>query len=158
MKKSGFILIVLLMPAVFFVQCAKHNKNDVSSSNTTSSTFNGKWQYNSSANVYYIVGLSYCSKPADATYEQMGIFVPAAFMNATANSDGTYTCTINSTATVNGYTASKAPIVVPVNTPGYSAQSPPSGYSNDVATFTSEGFIYLWPGCRGSTQGAPLVY
>ena len=86
----------------------------------------------------------------------MGIFVPGAYMNAVANSDSTYTCTIDSTATVNGNTASKAPIVVPVNTPGYSAQSAPSGYSSDAATFTSEGFIYLWPGCRGSTQGAPL--
>ena len=117
---------------------------------------NGKWQYNSSANIYYIVGLYYCSRPADTTYEQMGIFVPGAYMNATANSDGTYTCTINSTATVNGYTASKAPIVVPVNTPGYATQSAPSGYSSDVATFTSAGFIYLWPGMRGRTHGAPL--
>lgn len=117
---------------------------------------NGKWQYNSSANVYYIVGLYYCSSPADTSYEQMGIFVPGAYMKATANSDGTYTCSIDSTATVNGYAATTAPIVVPVNTPGYSAQSAPSGYSSDVATFTSVGFIYLWPGCRGKTYGAPL--
>jgi len=117
---------------------------------------NGKWQYNSSANVYYIVGLYYCSSPADTTYEQMGIFVPGAYMNAIANSDGTYTCTVNSTATVNGCTASKAPIVVPVNTPGYATQSAPSGYSSDVAIFTSAGFIYLWPGLRGRTHGAPL--
>jgi len=117
---------------------------------------NGKWQYNSSANVYYIVGVYYCSSPANTTYEQMGIFVPGAYMNATANSDGTYTCTINSTATVNGYTAYKAPIVVPINTPGYSAMSAPTGYSSSIAAYTSVGFIYLWPGCRGATQGAPL--
>ena len=117
---------------------------------------NAKWQYNSSADVYYIVGLYYCSAPADDSYEQMGIFVPGDFMNATSNSDGTYTCTINSSTTINGYTSSTAPIVVPVNTPGYSAQSAPSAYSSDVATFTSKGFIYLWPGCRGRSHGAPL--
>jgi len=86
----------------------------------------------------------------------MGIFVPGAYMNATANGNGTYTCTINTTAVVNSYTALTAPIVMPVNTPGYSAQSPPSGYSSDVANYTIKGFIYLWPGCRRRTQGAPL--
>ena len=162
MKRLLFSTLIMLMMAVSFVQCAKNRISCVNSSNTSSSTYpfettiNDKWQYNSSAKVYYIVGLYYCSKPTATTYEQMGIFVPATFMNATANSDGTYTCTINYTATINGYTASTAPIVVPVNTPGYSAQSAPTGYSSDVAGFTNEGFIYLWPGCRGSTQGAPL--
>ncbi len=98
----------------------------------------------------------YCSSPADDTYEQMGIYVPAAYMNATANSDGTYTCTLNSSGTVNGYTASTAPIVFPVNTSGYSAQSAPSGWSSSIADYTSAGFVYLWAGCRGRDHGAPL--
>jgi hypothetical protein len=157
-------MIVFIIPVVFIASCTKENNMDENSSDDSSSSstynyeaaINGKWQYNSSAKVYYIVGLYYCSNPADATYEQMGIFVPAAFMNATSNSDGTYTCTINSTATVNGYTASTAPVVIPVNTPGYSAQSAPTGYSSSVATFTNKGFIYFWPGCRGKTHGAPL--
>jgi hypothetical protein len=127
-----------------------------SSSVAFESAINGKWQYNSSSDVYYIVGMSYCAKPANTSYETMGIFVPGKYMAATKNSDGTYTCTVNSTGTVNGYTASTAPIVVPVNTPGYSAQSAPSGYSSSIASFTNAGFIYLWPGVRGKTQGAPL--
>jgi hypothetical protein len=134
--------------------------NNGSSSSSSASGFeaaiNAKWKFNSSANVYYIVGLNYCSKPTDTSYETMGIFVPAAYMNASSNSDGTYTCTINSTATVNGYTASTAPIVVPVNTPGYSPQSAPTGFSNSISTYTNAGFIYLWPGLRGKTHGAPL--
>lgn len=117
---------------------------------------NDKWQYNASANVYYIVGIMYCATPADNTYEQMGIFVPGAYMNAIDNGNGTYTCTINQTAIVNGYTASQAPIVVPVNTPGYAAQAAPTAYSSTVATFTNAGFIYLWPGMRGKNHGAPL--
>jgi len=117
---------------------------------------NDKWLYNASSNVYYIVGISYCATPAIASYEHMGIFVPGAFMHATPNGNGTYTCTINTTATINGYTALTAPIVLPVNTPGYSAMAAPTGYSSAVATFTNEGFIYLWPGCRGKAHGAPL--
>ena len=72
---------------------------------------NGLWSYNSSSDVYYIVGLFYCASPADEDYEQMGIYVPGAYMNATSNGDGTYTCTLNTSGTVNGYTASTAPVV-----------------------------------------------
>jgi hypothetical protein len=117
---------------------------------------NTLWQYDSTNKVYYIVGLNYCSNPTDASYEQMGIYVPAAYMNATPNSDGTtYTCTLNTTATVNDYTSSTAPIVIPVNTPGYAAQAAPSGSSSAVASYTNAGYIYLWPGCRGKEAGAP---
>ncbi|MCR4852866.1 MAG: hypothetical protein K5893_04680 [Prevotella sp.] len=108
------------------------------------------WQ--SSSDYYYIVGLFYCQSPADESYEQMGIYVPSAYL--TKNSDGSYS--INSSGTCNGYTASTAPIVVPVNTSGYSAQSAPSGTSSTAATYTDKGFIYLWPGCRGRDHGAPL--
>jgi len=108
------------------------------------------WQ--SESDYYYIVGLFYCQSPADETYEQMGIYVPSAYL--TKNSDGSYS--INSSGICNGYTAATAPIVVPVNTSGYSAQSAPSGSSSTAATYTEEGFIYLWPGCRGRTHGAPL--
>lgn len=117
---------------------------------------NGLWSYNSSSDVYYIVGLFYCASPADEDYEQMGIYVPGAYMNATSNGDGTYTCVVNTTGTVNGYNSATAPIVFPVNTSGYSAQSAPSGYSSTVANYTEKGFIYLWAGCRGRDHGAPL--
>ncbi len=108
--------------------------------------------WTSSSDYYYIVGLFYCSNPADESYEQMGIYVPSAYL--TKNSDGSYS--INSSGTCNGYTASTAPIVVPVNTSGYSAQSAPSGTSSTAETYTDKGFIYLWPGCRGRDHGAPL--
>lgn len=128
----------------------------VSSPYSFKKAINGLWQYNSSADVYYIVGIQYCSNPASSSYEQMGIFVPAKYMDATSNSDGTYSCTINTSNAVNGYTAETAPIVVPVNTPGYAAQSAPSGYSSEAATYTAKGFIYLLAGCRGRDAGAPL--
>ena len=162
MKKSAFIVGVLLVAVGVFAQPGGGSTpgGGTSGASTTypfKSDINSKWKYNSTSNVYYIVGVVYCSTPAASTYEQMGIFVPAAYMNATANTDGTtYTCTINATATVNGYNATSAPVVIPVNTGGYSAMAAPSDYSSTVATYTSAGYIYLWAGCRGRTHGAPL--
>ncbi len=158
MKKLLFHLLLLVLSASLYAQPPGGGGTTSGAATTYAfkSAINGKWKYNSTSNVYYIVGVYYCSTPAAPTYEQMGIFVPAAYMNATANSDGTYTCTINNTATVNGYTASTAPIVIPVNTGGYAAMAAPSDYSSTVATYTNAGIIYFWPGCRGKTHGAPL--
>ncbi|MCD8049756.1 MAG: copper amine oxidase N-terminal domain-containing protein [Clostridia bacterium] len=116
---------------------------------------NTKWQYNESDGVYWQVGIEYCANPADETYETMGIFVPAAYMTASDNGDGTYTCTVNTEGEVKGYSAETAPMVIPVNTPGYSAMSAPTGYVSGAKTYTDEGFIYLNPGCRGRSHGAP---
>ena len=110
---------------------------------------NTKWQYNEEDDVYYQLGIQYCENPADTDYEELAIIIPAAYMDATDNGDGTYTCTLNTTAEVNGYTAETAPIVFPVNTPGYAAQSPMTEYSS-VSDYTDSGFIYVHAGCRGS--------
>ncbi len=155
--KKNLILLTLICIAVFVTaQPGGGGSSGASTTYTYGTEIDGLWQYNSSADVYYIVGLIYCASPAEQSYEQMGIYVPAAYMNATSNGDGSYTCTLNSSGSVNGYTASTAPVVVPVNTSGYSAQSAPSGYSSKVVDYTSHGFVYLWPGCRGRDHGAPL--
>lgn len=114
-----------------------------------------KWKYNSDDKVYWQTGISYCADPADEKYETLGIFVPAAYMNAKDNGDGTFTCTINNQAAVKGYTADSAPIVIPVNTPGYSAMAAPTDYVTDSASYTDAGFIYVAAGCRGRDAGAP---
>lgn len=114
-----------------------------------------KWQYNASDDVYWQVGIQYCSDPADLTYETLGVFVPGAYMNAIGNGDSTYTCSVSSDGEINGYTAETAPILFPVNTPGHKAQSAPTGYSKNAATYTREGFIYVVAGCRGKDAGIP---
>lgn len=114
-----------------------------------------KWQYNSEDKVYWQTGISYCENPADENYETLGIFIPAAYMNAKDNGDGTFTCKINNQVAVKGYTAASAPIVIPVNTPGYSAIKAPTDYVTDSASYTSAGFIYVVAGCRGRDAGAP---
>ncbi|MCV2394361.1 carboxylesterase family protein [Actinotalea sp. M2MS4P-6] len=110
----------------------------------------GAWQYDETNDVYYQLGNVYVSSPASEDYETLGIYVPGAYLDATDNGDGTYTATIDDSGEVAGYTASTAPIVFPVNTPGYSAQNPPTSYSYDeVASYLEAGFIYVAAGLRG---------
>lgn len=113
-----------------------------------------KWCYDETDDVYYQLGIAYCATPADADYEQLAIIVPGAYMQATANGDGTFTCSIDASGEVGGYTASTAPIVMPVNTPGYAAQAPMTEYTS-VAEYTDAGFVYVHAGCRGRDAGAP---
>lgn len=113
-----------------------------------------KWQYNADDDVYYQTGIVYCSDPADPSYETLAVFVPGAYMTGTDNGDGTYTCEINEDGEIAGYTASDAPVVMPINTPGYSAQSALTEYT-DVSSYTDAGFVYVHAGCRGRDSGAP---
>jgi hypothetical protein len=116
---------------------------------------NTKWNYNEEDGVYWQVRISYCENPVSEEYETLGIFVPAAYMTAIDNGDGTYTCELNNEGTINDYTAETAPIVIPINTPGYAAMSAPTDYVSSAADYTSAGFIYVNAGCRGRDDGAP---
>lgn len=118
---------------------------------------NTKWNYNAEDNVYWQVGIQYCANPVDLTYETLGIFVPAAYMNATDNGDGTFTCELNIDGKVGDYTAETAPIVIPVDTPGYMAMEAPTDYVSGVKSYTDAGFIYVNAGCRGRNEGAPAA-
>ena len=114
-----------------------------------------KWRYDAGDGVYWQVGVAYCAQPADAQRETLGVFVPAAYFDAVDNGDGTYTCTVNAAATVGGYSAATAPVVIPVETPGYSAMDAPTGYVSAAARYTDAGFVYVKAGCRGREAGAP---
>ena len=115
------------------------------------------WQYNESADVYWQVGITYCSTPADVSFENMGIFVPGAYFTAEPNGDGTYTCEVNTAGELCGYTAETAPIVIPVNTPGHKSMDAPTGYSSGVTQYCNAGFVYVFAGCRSSKEsGMPV--
>ncbi|MFN8488296.1 MAG: subtype A tannase [Caldilineaceae bacterium] len=118
-------------------------------------TFNNSaWHYDAEHNVYWQIGVQYVANPATTKYESLGIYVPGAYLTATANGDGTYKATINVTGTVNTYTAATVPIVYQVNTPGYSAQVAPTAYNYDsVASYLAAGFIYVEAGMRGRNNG-----
>jgi len=161
-KKTAVILLCLIV-AICLGACSslkeEASENDAAADMEEISTSlaridNGKWSYNSDDDVYYQIGISYCETPADESYETLAIFVPGAYMKATDNGDGTYTCEIDEQGSVNGYTALTAPIVMPINTPGYSAQSALSSYT-DVSDYMEAGFVYVHAGCRGRDAGAP---
>ena len=119
-----------------------------------------KWQYEAQDDVYWQVGLSYAAAPADSSAETMGIFVPGAYFTGTDNGDGTYTCTVNASGAAGPYTAATAPLILPVNTPGYSAMAAPTGYTSSmgygsISDYTGEGIIVLFAGARGRDAGAP---
>lgn len=164
---------VLLCSAMLLTACSSSSNSSTSSSssqNTTASTSslssgevsttldkvdNSKWQYNADDNVYYQIGISYAANPTDAEQQTLSIFVPGDYMTATDNGDGTYTCEINTSATVGNYTSETAPIVIPINTPGYSAMSALTEYTSDATDYTSQGMIYVSAGLRGRDSGAP---
>lgn len=115
---------------------------------------NSAWNYDKDNNVYWQIGIGYCSKPETTDYETMAIYVPGTYMNATSNGNGTYTCAINTSAKINGYTAETAPIVFPVNTAGYSAQAAAKSYSySGLSSYANAGFIYVYAGLRGRDNG-----
>ena len=124
---------------------------------------NSKWKYNEDGEFYYQVGIDYCEKPVDEKLEKLAVIVPEKFMDATDNKNGTFTCKINDSGDINGYTASNAPIVMPIATEGYySAEALTEEafeenpfFSNSISEYTSQGFVYVFPGCRGIEEGAP---
>ena len=63
------------------------------------------WNYDAENDVYWQIGVGYCSNPEATDYETMGIYVPGAYMTGVENGDGTYTCTMNTEGEVAGYTA-----------------------------------------------------
>lgn len=131
--------------------------SDVSNPDSVDSlAINGaKWQYDATNDIYYQIGVSYCTSPQAKDYESMGIYVPGKYMDAKANGDGTYTCTINASNKVGDYTAKTAPVVMPINTAGYAAQAAPTSYSaNGITDYTKAGFVYVFAGCRGRINGA----
>lgn len=119
-----------------------------------------KWQYNAEDDVYWQVGIPYCASPADESYETMGFYVPGAYFEGTENGDGTWTCVKLDNAACGDYIADTAPVILPVNTPGYSAMSAPESYDSNfgygsVTDYTKEGMILAVAGCRGREHGAP---
>lgn len=135
------------------------NPTDESASTNPSDTStlaldSAAWRYDQENDIYYQIGVQYCTAPQATQYESMGIYVPGAYFSASDNGDGTYTCEVSSDATAGSYTASTAPIVFPVNTAGYSAQAAPTEYDTQgITDYTSAGLIYVYAGCRGRDNG-----
>ncbi|BAK98776.1 hypothetical protein OBV_15780 [Oscillibacter valericigenes Sjm18-20] len=117
---------------------------------------NTAWNYNAEDDgVYRQAGVQYCESPVSTDYKTLGIYVPAAYMISVDNDDGTYTCELSSDGAVNGYTAATAPVVMPIDTEDYTAQSAPTDYATGLTDYLNAGFICVIAGCRGRTAPLP---
>ncbi len=123
-----------------------------------------RWQYNAEYDWYYQLGINYCETPADIKYEQLSVFVPAAYVSAKENGDGTYICEMNGKAVINDHTAANAPIIMPVLTEGYAAAEALTEdfvnfnkrFTETLSEYTAQGFVCVYAGCRGIDEGAPF--
>ena len=143
--------------------CASRTSDSTASSTGVSGTAatgalalnNAGWSHDAVNDVYYQIGLSYVTSPAAPDYETLGIYVPGAYFTGTDNGDGAYEVTVNASGSINGFTPVTAPVVLPVNTPGYTSQKPPTQYSYEsISEYMAAGFIYVHAGLRGKDSNA----
>lgn len=122
----------------------------------------GAWHYDAEHEVWWQLGLSYCTKPASSTYEKLAIYVPGAYLKPTdekadlsgADSSKTFSVEVDAEASVGQFTAATAPIVMPVNAPDFTAQAAPAAYLHDgLDPYLKAGLVYVYAGCRGRSNG-----
>ncbi|MDO5481025.1 MAG: carboxylesterase family protein [Candidatus Saccharibacteria bacterium] len=151
---SMILMVVIPLIVVFgglflalrFAENGRNKKPEIDYQTEFSSA---NWSYDVEHNVYYQIGLIYADKPVDEGYESMGIYIPGEYLDCTP-SGKKYNCRINKAGEKGGFTGENAPMVLSVNTPGYSAQEAPNSYDyNTVAEYIEAGMVYLYPGCRG---------
>ena len=112
------------------------------------------WSYDESQDAWYQIQIPYCTAPEAEDYEKLALYVPGAYLKGEDNGDGTYTCTVDRSASVGSYTAATAPFVMPVNTAGYSSQkAATSADASGVADYLAAGLVYVHAGCRGRWEG-----
>lgn len=169
LKLSALTLLCANLLASQVPVLAQEANNQASSSQETATVGqyslafdNAAWQYDEINDIYWQVGVVYVANPASLDYETLGIYVPGAYLEATANGDGTYTASVKPDAQVGQFTAATAPYVLPVNTPGYNASQAPTWLADGIASYTQAGMIYLQPGIRGrdnttDSQGQEVV-
>ena len=111
------------------------------------------WNFDSTNGVYYQIGLKYCTNIVNIDYQTMAIYVPKEFLSCNENGDK-YKCDINKSGKKGWFSASNAPIVFPVETPGYTAMKAPTSYKYEtVSAYVTKGIIFAYAGCRGRYEG-----
>ena len=111
------------------------------------------WDFDSTNGVYYQIGLKYCTNIVNIDYQTMAIYVPKEFLSCNENGDK-YKCDINKSGKKGWFSASNAPIIFPVETPGYSAMKAPTSYKYEtVSAYVTKGIIFAYAGCRGRYEG-----
>jgi hypothetical protein len=150
----SFFFAIMMLSGIFLISSCGNIKKNYMQNSQALTLDNSAWKYDESNALYYQLGVKYAATPAAPDYETLNVYVPAAYFDAKQNGDGMYTAAVNTTGTVHGYTSATAPVVFPLETPGYAAQQASPDYdSNGVTTFTNEGFVYVFAGMRGRSNG-----
>jgi len=150
----SFVLFILIFCGLYINNENNKINQHKTSYNTTELTQKlsinmNNWKYDPKNDIYYQLGLVYCSNPEITELESLAIYVPGKYFDATDNGNGTYTCKVNDEK-IGNFTAKNAPIVMPVHTGAYTEHKAPSNYSGyEVSNYTRNGLIYASPGCRG---------
>lgn len=124
----------------------------------------GAWHHDGEHDVWWQIGLDYCTKPASKTYERLAVYVPGPYLKlagddgskdlSQADASATYRCELNPEGTVGSFTCETAPIVMPVNAAGFAAQPAATAYLYDgLGPYLSAGLVYVYAGCRGRSSG-----
>lgn len=108
---------------------------------------------------YALLGVTYCSNPVDAEVQSMDIYVPAEYMGAVDNGDGTYTCTVNTEAVFErdgvSYTADTVPIIYQNTIDGYrqgdsfNLGDQRKGGPGTFGSYLDSGYVAVSIGARG---------
>ena len=148
MQRIFSVLILLYLTLLNFVHSQSRRSLD-------SIEFdNSNWSLDSTNGVYYQIGIVYCNNPVNTDYQSMAIYIPKEYLTCTNPQEGKYDCEINISGKKGNYTSSNAPIVMPVETPGYAAMKAPTSYSYDtVSEYIENGIIFAYAGCRGRYEG-----
>ena len=166
LSRRGFLALSAAAGATaclppFLTACSpsqEESEPEVTAPETTlSGTFEldpSAWQYDDADDVFYQLGVGYCTSPVTTECESMGIFVPGAYMDWTPNEDGTFTCAPKPEGAKGEFTAESAPIVMPIVSPKFAAQNAPTAYDEvDFMPFIDKGLIYVLAGFRGCGNG-----
>ena len=112
-----------------------------------------QWSYDEDNDCYYQLGIQYCTKPASKSVNTLSVFVPGKYFSGTKKGS-TYECEVSEKAVVGSFTASTAPIVMPINTATLFPQSAPTSYAYEgLAPYLEAGFVYVYAGFRGRSAG-----
>ena len=103
--------------------------------------------------VYALKDVVYVANPVDPAIQQLDIYVPAEYVDATPNGDGTYSVKFNNNV-VNGYTAATAPVFYQNTVSGYMQSDSLEivGNRNTAGSYyqlTDSGYILVSIGARG---------
>ena len=102
---------------------------------------NEKWFYNTYNDIYYQTDIYYCQNPVDIDYQTLAIFVSGEYFDGSNNV----------------YDITSAPIVIPVETPGYAAMKALSDFIDDAISYCHAGFVYAIYASRKTLKKIKII-